>query len=62
MGSFGHEHEIAGRLSEEQLRACSALIASRNLPDYALAYVNFVDLAARVEFGTDGPALIYASY
>jgi len=62
MGSFGHEHEIASCFSEEQLRATTALIASRNLPKYALAFVNFVDLAERVEFETFKPARIYACY
>lgn len=45
----------------EQLRQTEALIKERKLPDYALAYVDFVELAERKEAETGKPCRVLVS-
>lgn len=54
--------EIASRLNDEQRRALSSLIENRNLPSYALAFVDFVRLAERKEQASGEPVSVIASY
>jgi len=47
--------------NKEQVRACGALIKKRKLPPYALAFVDFVDLAERKEKETGNPCRVVVS-
>jgi hypothetical protein len=53
--------EIAASLSNEQRRAVEQMIATRNLPKVALAFVDFVELAERKEKETGQPVTITVS-
>lgn len=46
------------KFNEEQLRHTRELIASRNLPDYALSFVDFVILAEKKEAETGKPCSV----
>jgi len=52
----------APTLTPEQVKAAEALIATRTLPDYALAFVDFVELATQKEAELGHPCTIIASY
>ena len=54
--------EIAAKMVGEQLRAAEELIKQRKLPDYCLSYVDFVELAEKVEAKLGQPVTIIASY
>jgi hypothetical protein len=56
------ELEIANSFNEEQVRAASHIIETRRLPDFALAFVDFVRLAEKKEAETGEPVTIIASY
>ncbi len=60
-GRGSKEKALVANMTEEQIRATKALIESRNLPDYALAFVHFVELADRKEAETGEPCVIQAS-
>lgn len=47
--------------NEEQIRAVSDLIAARKLPDYALSFVDFVELADKMEKATGKPCRVVVS-
>ena len=56
------ELSLATKLTDEQIVAIVQLIRSRNLPDYALSFVDFVRLAEVKEAETGEPVKVYASY
>lgn len=60
-GSGSKEKALVDNMTEEQIRATKALIESRNLPDYALAFVDFVELCEKKEAETGEPCTIVAS-
>lgn len=49
-------------VSDEQRRAVGDLIARRQLPDFVLSFVDFVELAERKEAETGQPCTVHASY
>jgi hypothetical protein len=53
---------ILSRVNEEQLNECIKRIRERALPDYALAFVEFVELAERKEKELGEPVRVIASY
>ncbi len=53
---------IAEKLGDEAVESVKKLIESRALPDYALSFVDFVELCERKEKETGEPCLIIASY
>lgn len=61
MSDGKEEAAIARAPSPEQIRAAQELIAKRALPDYALAFVDFVDLAEKHEKRTGEPCGVYVS-
>lgn len=56
------ETDLGDSLSFEQKTAVANLIGSRQLPDYALSFVDFVELAERKEAETGKPCTVVASY
>lgn len=54
--------DIVAGITPEQLRHASTLIAARRLPPHALAFVDFVELAERVEAKTGQPCIVHVSY
>lgn len=59
MRDTSHEDVI---LTEEQAEAITALVKKRELPDYALAFADFVELAERKETETGKPCGVYVSW
>lgn len=55
------ERGMAAHFNDEQIRAANELIDSRNLPDVALAFVDFVSLAEQKEARTGEPCRVYVS-
>jgi hypothetical protein len=53
--------EIVANTTDEQKRQANELIAKRKLPDYALSFVDFVDLAEKKEKETGEPCRVIVS-
>ena len=53
---------FARNVPKVAIQACSEAIASRMLPEFALAFVDFVELCERKEAQTGEPCRIVASY
>jgi hypothetical protein len=53
--------EIVANTTDEQKRQANELIAKRKLPDYALSFVDFVDLAEKKEKETGEPCRVLVS-
>ena len=56
------EFTLASRLGDKQIAVVAKRIETRELPDYALAFVDFTRLAELKEKETGEPVNIYASY
>lgn len=59
--SKGDEVDIAKHFNVEQVRAITEVISKRALPDYALAFVDFVELAEAKEKQTGKSCSVYVS-
>ena len=53
--------EIVANTTDEQKRQAAELIAKRKLPDFALSYVDFVELAEKKEKETGEPCRVLVS-